>query len=130
MAPPSGKYVVAVVDDDSRVLKSLGLLLESAGYEARLYSSAETLLRIDGGLADLDCLISDIDMPVKDGFELQRAAKAAMPSLPVILITGRHDLAKLARTAGHCADGLFQKPFDGPDLLEAVSKAVESSSRN
>ena len=127
---PSRKYLVAVVDDDRRVLESLGLLLESAGYEVRLYSSAETLLEVDGGLAELDCLISDIDMPVKDGFELQRAAKAAMPSLPVILITGRHDLAKLARTTGHRADGLFQKPFHGPDLLEAVSKAVENSSRN
>jgi FixJ family two-component response regulator len=127
---PSRKYIVAVVDDDSRILESLGLLLESAGYEVRLYSSAETLLKIDGGLADLDCLISDIDMPVKDGFELQRAAKAAMPRLPVILITGRHDLAKLARTARHRADGLFQKPFHGPDLLEAVSNAVESSSTN
>ena len=127
---PSGKYVVAVVDDDSRILESLGLLLESAGYEARLYLSAEALLKSDAGLADMDCLISDIDMPVTDGFELQRAIRAAMPSLPVILITGRHDLAKLARTAGDRADGLFQKPFHGPDLLEAVSKAVEGSFRN
>ena len=127
---PSGRYVVAVVDDDSRILESLGLLLESAGYETRLYSSAETLLKIDGGLADLDCLISDIDMPVKDGFELQRAAKVAMPSLPVILITGRHDLAKMARTARDRAEGLFQKPFHSADLLEAVSKAVARSSHN
>ena len=48
MAAPAN-CVVAVVDDDNRVLKSLGKLLESAGYAVRLYSSAEKLLQRDGG---------------------------------------------------------------------------------
>ena len=124
----SGKYVVAVVDDDSRILQSLRMLLESADYEVHLYSSAEKLLRGNGSLADLHCLISDIGMPLMDGFELQRVAKALKPGLPVILITGRQDLAKLASTSNDSADGLFKKPFNGPDLLAAVGKAVRTSS--
>jgi len=126
-APPN--CVVAVVDDDNRVLKSLGKLLESAGYAVRLYSSAEKLLRSDGGLEGLDCLISDIGIPGIDGFDLQRAAKAAKPRLPVILITGRDDLAKRASMSGSRADALLQKPFEGSDLLAAISKALGAAPR-
>lgn len=112
--------VVAVVDDDRRILDSIGSLLESAGYEPRLYSSPEALLNSEGGIAELSCLITDIGMPTMDGFELRRVARAAKPGLPVILITGRDDLAKLAGASGE----LFRKPFNGPELLAAVKKAV------
>lgn len=127
----SGKqYVVAVVDDDQRVLESLGDLLESAGYAVRLYPSGESLLENAGVLAELDCLISDIGMPVMDGFELRRVAKAAQPRLPVIFITGRQELSKLASTDSDRADGFFQKPFNNSDLLAAISKALGASPRN
>ena len=84
-------YVIAVVDDDKRILKSLADLLESAGYAVRSYPSAKKLLECDGGVVELDCLISDIGIPGMDGFELQRAAKAAKPgyqsySSPVVTI--------------------------------------------
>lgn len=51
--------VVAVVDDDPRLLESLEDLLESAGHVVRSYPSAEALLV--NGLSDLDVLITDRD---------------------------------------------------------------------
>ena len=126
----SAKRVVAVVDDDQRVLESLEDLLESAGYAVRPYPSAERLLEYDAGLADLDCLISDIGLPVMDGFELRRLAKAKRPGLPVILITGRHELSNLAGAENDRADGFFQKPINSSDLLTAISKALGASPRN
>ena len=69
----STKFVVAVVDDDHRTLESLADLLEAAGYDVRLYSSAKVVCE-HGGLSDIDCLISDIGMPDMDGFELRRVA--------------------------------------------------------
>jgi len=119
-------FVVAVVDDDERVLESLENLLESAGYVARLFSSATALLE-SRSLDEIDCLIADIGMSVMDGFELQRLAKAARPELPVILITGRHDVAKLANAADPGGQPCFKKPFDGRDLLTAVGTAVRRS---
>ncbi|TIX37521.1 MAG: response regulator transcription factor, partial [Mesorhizobium sp.] len=53
--------VVAVVDDDPRVLESLQDLLESAGYSARSFSSARSLL--ESGLTKVDAIITDISMP-------------------------------------------------------------------
>jgi CheY-like chemotaxis protein len=82
--------IVAVADDDISVRESLGSLLESSGYSVHLFDSAGALLA-SGVLADIDCLISDIDMPRIDGYELARLASMARPELPVILITGHHD---------------------------------------
>src|SRR3569833_1372425 len=93
--------VVAIVDDDSRDLESLGELLESAGYAVRLFDSAEAFLQA-GALAQIDALISDIRMPGVDGVELQRRVAIERPQLPVILITARTgiDLASLPRAGG------------------------------
>ncbi len=117
------KSVVAVVDDDPRILESLQSLLESAGHAVRLFPSAKALLE-NRGLTDIDCLVSDIGMPDMDGFELQRLVKSVRPNLPVILITGRHDMADEVDRDLRLSSILFRKPFKGRDLLAAVSAAL------
>jgi FixJ family two-component response regulator len=119
--PPG--YIIAVVDDDQRILQSLESLLESADYAVRSFASAAALLESDC-LAEIDCLISDIDMPVMDGFELLRAAHAARPELPVILITGHPEMLNRLPPIGASHYRLFKKPFDGQELLTAVSDAL------
>jgi FixJ family two-component response regulator len=114
------KPVVAIVDDDLRMLESLEDLLESEGYVARSFSSAGSLL--DTGLTGLDLLITDIGMPGTDGFELRDLARKVRPDLPVFLITGRHELADQARAQG--VGRLFRKPFDAQALLAAVGEAL------
>jgi FixJ family two-component response regulator len=118
--PKNTKSVVAVVDDDPRVLESLEELLESAGHSARTFSSARNLLN-STALAEIDCLITDIGMPGMDGFELQRVMSEKRPELPVILITGRHEIAELAQ-AKH--NRFFRKPFDTRALLAAIGDAL------
>ena len=121
---PAG-FTIAVVDDDRRILESLKNLLESADYAVRSFASAAALLESDC-LAEIDCLISDIDMPVMDGFELMRVAHAARRELPVILITCHPEMLNRlpAIDPGHYR--LFTKPFDGHELLTAVSDALRS----
>jgi FixJ family two-component response regulator len=114
---------VAVVDDDPRLLESLEDLLESAGYVARSFSSAGSLLI--GGISDVDLLISDIGMPGIDGFELRDRVKKARPELPVFLITGRHEVADQVRARG--INGFFRKPFDAQALLAAVDDALRKT---
>jgi len=118
-----GRPVVAVVDDDPRVLESLEDLLESAGYVARSFSSAGLLLA--GGLSGVDLLITDIGMPGTNGFELRDLVKQARPDLPVFLITGRHEIADQHRAQG--VYGFFRKPFDVKRLLAAVGDALRNT---
>lgn len=116
------RNTIAVVDDDPRLLESLADLLESAGYEARTFSSAGTLLA--GGLLDLDLLITDIGMPGTNGFELRDLVMKERPRLPVFLITGRHEIANQDRARD--SSGFFRKPFDAQRLLAAVAEALRN----
>jgi FixJ family two-component response regulator len=116
----NGKPVVAIVDDDPRLLESLEDLLESAGYAARSFSSAGSLLV--SGLSGVDLIITDIGMPGINGFELRDLVKRMRPDLPVFLITGRHEIADQDRAQG--TGGFFRKPFDAKILLAAVGDAL------
>jgi FixJ family two-component response regulator len=118
------KLIIAVVDDDQRVLESLEDLFESASYVVRRFSSAGAL--IDAGLCDIDCLITDIGMPVMDGFELNDLVKKARPDLPVFLITGRHETTDEERASAKDIGGFFRKPVDGSALLAAVRNALRT----
>lgn len=114
---------LAVVDDDQSVLASLGSLFESADYAVRLFASATELLE-SGCLAQIDCLITDIDMPVMDGFELLRAVHAERAELPIILITGHPDMLNRFSSIGKYQ--MFKKPFNTEELLTAVSDALRT----
>jgi FixJ family two-component response regulator len=118
-------FIIAVVDDDQSVLESLEDLLESADHTVRLFASATALLESDC-LAEIDCLISDIGMPVMDGFELLGVVHAARPGLPIILITGQLDIVNRMPPIGPGHYRLFKKPLDGEELLTAVSDALRN----
>lgn len=114
--------VVAIVDDDSRMLESLEELLESAGYAVRSFASGAALLA--GGLSGVDVLVTDIGIPGIDGFELRDRARKDRPDLPVFLITGRHEIADRGRAQG--IGGFFRKPFDPGALLAALGRALDN----
>jgi FixJ family two-component response regulator len=121
-----GTFIVAIVDDDPRLLESLRDLLESAGHSVRSFGSARSLLDDKAALAEIHCLITDIGMPVVDGFELETLVKQVRPELPVILITGRHEIGDQQRAIAQ-GNRFFRKPFDGQALLAAISQALSSA---
>jgi FixJ family two-component response regulator len=119
---------IALVDDDPRILESLGELFESRGYVVRAYASAKAL--IDAGLSNVDCLITDIGMPAVDGFELHGLVKDARPDLPVFFMTGRDVTGDRQRALVRGVSGFFRKPFDGPALLAAIDNALRPQGGN
>ena len=121
----SAKATVAVVVDDLRDLETLGDLLDSAGYDARLFSSGEEFLA-SPDIRTTRCLISGIGTSCVNGIELSRRIKAQGMEIPCILLTGRDEgrTVLFCRTEG--ARFLLAKPIVGPELLAAVSMVTNS----
>ena len=120
-------YIVAVIDDDAAILRSLEYLLESADYGVRLFASGAELLS-DSCIADIDCVVSDIEMSGIDGFELLQRLHAVKPGLPVIFITAYPETIERLSTLDETKPHLFTKPFRGQDMLTAIDEALHPPS--
>jgi len=115
--------VVATVDDDRRVRESVQSVLESAGYTAVAFESAETFL-MSGALSSVTCVIADVRLPGMDGTELQRRIRQERRQLPVIFITAHDDDDVRRQALRDGAVAFLVKPFDGGDLLAYVAQAT------
>jgi FixJ family two-component response regulator len=118
--------LVATVDDDRRVRESVQSVLESAGYEAVTFESAEAFLQ-SGALSKVSCVIADVRLPGMDGTELQRRIRGERRQVPVILITAHDDDDIRRQALRDGAVAFLVKPFDGGDLLEHIARATNYS---
>jgi len=117
--------LICVVDDDESLVEATVSLVESVGYIAEGFCSAEEFLN-SPQLPKTDCLILDIRMPSMDGLELQRRLAAGNHRIPIIFVTSYDsDNAKSqAREAGAVA--FLCKPYSQDSLLQAVRSALAS----
>lgn len=120
---------VFVVDDDAAVRKSLVRLLESAGYHAEGFASADEFL----GCWKMDpvhgCVLLDISMPGLDGLQLQQMLQTSTHRIPIIFITGHGDIPSSVKAMKAGAVDFFAKPFNDEDLLQAVHEAIQRDHR-
>jgi DNA-binding NtrC family response regulator len=118
-------FVVAVINDEQSDLRWLEYVLESHNYAVRRFSSGTALLD-SGRLAEIDCLISDIDTSGTDAIRLLGEIQAIHPALPTILITGYPEKLQRLPPLGGIYPGLFTKPFQAEELLAAVADIVRT----
>lgn len=119
-----GPKRVALVEDDVGMSQALVRILRLAGYAPTTFDSAEALIR-DG--ADADCLVLDVQLPGMSGFELRDHLLLTGITAPVIFITAYDDAA--ARSLAELANAAYlAKPFTGKTLIEAVARALASTS--
>jgi FixJ family two-component response regulator len=121
--PEAATPIVVGVDDDFRVRESIESLVESGGYAALVFSSAEEFLQ-SGALAGTICLITDARMPGMDGIELQRRVRLKGPELPVIFISAHYDEETRQRALDGGAVAFLYKPFDAAELLGTIKAAL------
>lgn len=117
------KTIVAVVDDDPIMLRSLLRLLDASGFLARGFSSAEAFLDCKSA-TEASCLVLDVNLVGISGIELRRRLATSGSSVPIIFITAANDEAieLEARLSGCLA--YLRKPFGGTQLIDAVKEAV------
>jgi len=121
----SGEHLVAVVDDDEPFRTALVESLDSFGYAARGFASAEEFIVSDGERT-YDCLITDFHMPGMSGFDLLRLLGSHASKLPVIMITARAEPGLEAKAAAAGAVCLLRKPFESSSLIDCLESALRS----
>jgi FixJ family two-component response regulator len=115
--------LISVVDDDESTRRSTTLLLESLGFQASAFESAETFLK-SGQAQQTSCLIVDVRMPGMDGLQLQSHLAAAGHGIPIIFITGYDDKDSRQRAMQAGAVAFLGKPFGDELLLQTIRAAL------
>jgi len=117
--------LISVVDDDRSIVEAIVSLLESVGYNAEGFVSAQDFLN-SPKLRSTACLILDVRMPGMGGLELQRRLAAESVRIPIIFITAHGDQEVSAEVLTTGATALLRKPFSQESLLGALRSALVS----
>ena len=113
---------ILVIDDDDVTLKLVTLHLTRAGYAVEeCVDGIRALSAIT--MAPPDLIISDVQMPVLDGYGLLSALRAqpATEAIPLILLTANADHQGFRKSMKLGADDYLTKPVDRQELLDAVA---------
>jgi len=125
-APMSRTPVVYVVDDDASVRRSLELLIDSAGWHALAFASAQAFLS-RAPVPAPSCLVLDVTLPDLNGLELQRRLAAERIQMPIIFISAHGDVPMTVRAMKAGAMEFLTKPFRDDVLLSAIQDALARS---
>lgn len=116
---------ILVVDDDKNLLELLGMRLESAGYEVGATLN-ETEAVEEAKRKPFDLSIVDLKLAGTDGISLMEDLHALNPEMPVIILTGHGSIETAVEAMKKGAYSYVTKPFDPPELLLQVEKALEN----
>lgn len=118
---PEGPATVLVADDSAVVRTKLKRLLEAGGFVVvQVNDGVEALAELEAK-PEIAVLITDLEMPNKDGFELIADVHGSLATedLPVIAITGHDELhGRVGQIEG--VYGIFKKPWNDRELLKRV----------
>ncbi|MCW7539821.1 sigma 54-interacting transcriptional regulator [Aquabacterium sp. A7-Y] len=114
---------VLVVDDDPDMLRLLSMRLNAAGYRVTAVESAEAALN-QIALERPQLVVSDVQLPGKDGLALFDDIRARHPALPVILLTAHGTIPDAVEATSRGVFTYLTKPFDGKALLDKIAQAL------
>lgn len=119
--------LVFVVDDESVITTTLGLILRQHGFDAHSFDHPMDALRASHDMAP-DLLITDVVMPLLSGIELAVQMREGCPNCRVLLFSGQPattDLLEMARAQGHDFEALA-KPVHPVELLEKIRTVMDA----
>lgn len=119
---------VLVVDDSPTLVKFVSFSLKSNGYEVVGASDGmdalEKISHIDGGI---DLVITDLNMPNIDGYELIATLRktATFAKTPIIILSSEEEEGDKTKGREVGADSYLVKPFKSNVLIEEVTKLLK-----
>ena len=123
----SQQKCILIVDDDSGVIESLGLLLTEAGFQVLTAQSfAESIARLNH--AHIDLVITDLCLPDASGIDVISHIKTESPETEVILMTGHGSVDITIEAIKRGAYYYLEKPYPVDRLYALVDRALEFAS--
>ena len=119
---------ILVVDDDLSICQVYEYFFESACFEAHIALSAKEAFGILNK-HNVDIVITNINMPGMNGFELTKIIKRDT-ELDVIIVTGYRERCSSEEAKSVGASALFYKPVKLKDLLNTVNRLLRKRPRN
>jgi len=114
-----GSGMALIVDDDAGVANAAARMLRAIGFETIVASGGQEALALHRERPEIALVLLDLMMPGLDGAATLGHLRALHPSLPVVLMSGFHDLAEPPpRTP------LLRKPFTVDELARTVRDEV------
>lgn len=116
---------ILIVDDEPDFLDTCKRLLERVGFDCVTADDAPVAIALIDSLRP-GLVITDLNLPRGDGFDVARHARACVPSIPAVIVTAYHtsDTARRARDEG--ANEYLPKPFSNKELVEVVTRIIPS----
>lgn len=118
---------ILLAEDQADLRKLIRLVLETAGHTVIETCDAQSALRAIGGATEIDLFLTDFRMPDMTGTDAIVEAQRVRPGLPCLIVTGDDEVHR-ASSLSLFDVGVVRKPFAVRTLLEAVSKALSSTS--
>jgi two-component system response regulator GlrR len=129
MSADNRKPSVLVVDDDTKLLKLISILLERAGWHAHTAESGQAALR-ECDRAQPDAVITDMRMDGMSGMALFEALRSRYPTLPVVILTAHGTIPDAVEATQSGVFAYLTKPFDSEELLRVLERARQLGQRS
>ncbi len=121
----SQEVKILLVDDETAILETLGILFRGAGYAVSVADSGpKALLALSEEKPDL--VLTDIRMPGATGLDVLARAREVDGEISVILMTAQASLQSAVRAVNEGAYYYLQKPFANDELLAICQRAAEA----
>jgi CheY-like chemotaxis protein len=124
--PWRGSGTILLVEDEESVMSVAQKMLEMLGFRVvGACNGKEALALYRKTAADITLVVTDIGMPVMDGYALFRELKALTPGLPIIVSSGFGDTVVTSKIQGGAVAGLISKPYNFDQLREVLKSVME-----
>jgi len=117
------KFPILLVEDDADLREAVSETLSMAGYPVDEAGNGEEAL-VKLGARAYSMVISDVNMPRMDGFQLLRKMAGEWPQMPVVIVTAYGNVENAVQAIRNGAVDFLEKPFSIEKLLEVVRKYV------
>ncbi len=114
-----------IVDDSASVRQMISFTLREAGFEVlEGVNGRDALAALEGKRVDV--IITDLNMPIMDGIEFIRAARARTETkfTPILMLTTESHIEKRQAAKGAGATGWIVKPFQPAQLLQVIGRVL------